>query len=60
MRKFKFSYTLRNGQTGTGLIEAPNYESVGMMARGLSYPGKDARIYDVEEVPDESKDTDNR
>ena len=60
MRKFKFCYTLRNGQTGTGLIEAPNYESVGMMARILLYPGKDARIYDVEEVSDESQNTDNR
>lgn len=60
MRKFKFCYTLRNGQTGTGLIEAPNYESVGMMARSRFFPSKDARIYDVEEVPDESKDTDNR
>ena len=60
MRKFKFCYALKNGQTGTGLIEAPNYESVGMMARCRFFPNRDARIYDVEEVPDESKDTDNR
>ena len=60
MKKFKFSYTLRNGKTGIGVIEAPNYESVGMMARSRFSPSKDARIYDVEEVLDESKNTDNR
>lgn len=54
MRKFKFRYTLGNGQTGSGLIEAPCKEAVGMLARSRFKLGDDVRIYEVEEVTDES------
>jgi len=52
MRKFKFRYTLRNGQTGEGVILAPSLEAVGMLARDRYKLHDDVRIYEVEEVPD--------
>ena len=52
MRKFKFRYTLRNGKTGSGVIVAPNIDSVGMLARDRYKLHDDVRIYEVEEVPD--------
>lgn len=59
MAKYKFRYTLRDGQTGTGAIEAPCYEAVGMLVRSRFKFKDDVRVYDVEEVPDESTDTDS-
>lgn len=58
MAQYKFYYTLRGGKTGTGLIEAPCYEAVGMLVRSQFKAKDDVRVYDVEEVPDESTDTD--
>lgn len=55
MRKFKFKYTLRNGQTGSGIITAPSIEVVGMLARERFSLQDDVRIYEVEEVVDESE-----
>jgi hypothetical protein len=60
MRKFKFRYTLHNGQTGSGEILAPRLEAVGIMARGRFKLSDDVRIYEVKEVPDESENTDSR
>ena len=57
MRQFTFRYTLRNGQTGSGQISAPNREVVGMLAGERFNLHDDVRIYEVEEVRDESKDT---
>ena len=57
MKKFKFRYTLRNGQTGSGAIFAPRREAVGMLVRERFKFSDDVRIYEVEEVFDESKDT---
>lgn len=58
MRKFKFRYTLRNGQTGSGIITAPNREAVGMLARARFKLSDGVRIYEVKEVRDESENTD--
>ena len=52
MKKFKFRYTLHNGQTGEGIILAPSLEAVGMLARDRYKLHDDVRIYEVEEVPD--------
>lgn len=52
MRTFKFRYTLRNGQTGSGVIVAPNIDSVGIRVRKRFNLHDDVRIYEVEEVPD--------
>lgn len=52
MRTFKFRYTLRNGQTGSGVIVAPNIDSVGILVRKRFNLHDDVRIYEVEEVPD--------
>lgn len=57
MKKFKFRYTLRNGQTGGGTILAPSLEAVGMLVRDRFKFSDDVRIYEVKEVLDESKDT---
>lgn len=57
MRKFKFRYTLRNGQTGSGVILAPGLESVVVLVRARFKFSDDVRIYEVEEVLDEGKDT---
>lgn len=54
MKKFKFRYTLRNGQTGEGIILAPSIEAVGMLVRDRFKLNDDVRIYEVEEVLDES------
>lgn len=59
MARYKFRYTLHDGQTGTGSIEAPCYEAVGMLVRSHFKAKDDVRVYDVEEVPDESTDTDS-
>lgn len=50
MKTFKFKYTLRNGQTGEGIILAPSLEAVGMLARDRYKLHPDVRIYEVEEV----------
>lgn len=55
MPDFEFRYTLRNGQTGSGQIPAPNVHAVGMLARARFKLHEDVRIYDVKEVKDESK-----
>ena len=56
--KFQFRYTLRNGDTGTGIISAPNADAVGMLARARFQLHEDVRIYEIEEIKeDESKDT---
>lgn len=52
MQKFRFRYTLRNGQTGSGVILAPCLEAVGMLVRDRFKLSDDVRIYEVEEVPD--------
>lgn len=52
MRKFKFRYTLSNGQTGSGIILAPNIESVCSAAIERFNLHGNIRIYEVEEVPD--------
>lgn len=57
MRKFKFRYTLRNGQTGSGIILAPNIESVCSAAIERFNLHGNIRIYEVEEVLDEVEDT---
>lgn len=57
MKKFKFRYTLRNGQTGSGAISAPSLEAVGMLVRDRFKFSDDVRIYEVKEVLDESEDT---
>jgi hypothetical protein len=57
MRKFKFRYTLHNGQTGSGEILAPSLEAVGMLVRDRFKFSDDVRIYEVKEVLDESEDT---
>lgn len=57
MRTFKFRYTLRNGQTGSGVIVAPNIDSVGILVRKRFNLHDDVRIYEVQEVPDESENT---
>lgn len=54
MRKFKFKYTLRNGQTGSGIIAAPSIVVAGILAR-QRFNLHDVRIYGVEEVFDESE-----
>lgn len=59
MRKFKFRYTLHNGQTGSGEILAPSFETVGMLARDRFKLSDDVRIYEVKEVLDESENTDS-
>ena len=51
MRRFKFRYTLRNGQTGEGIILAPSPEAVDMLVRNRYKLHDDVRIYEVEEVP---------
>ena len=53
MRKFKFRYTLRNGQTGSGEISAPRFEGVGMLIRERFNLHDEVRIYDVKEVHNE-------
>lgn len=57
MRKFKFRYTLRNGQTGSGEISAPRFEGVGMLIRERFNLHDDVRIYDVKEVHHEIENT---
>lgn len=57
MRTFKFRYTLRNGQAGSGVIVAPNIDSVGIRVRKRFKLHDDVRIYEVQEVPDESENT---
>lgn len=57
MRKFKFRYTLRNGQTGSGIILAPELEAVSMLVRTRFKLHEDVRIYEVEEVRYEGKNT---
>ena len=52
MRTFKFRYTLRNGQKGSGVIVASNIDSVGIRVRKRFNLHDDVRIYEVEEVPD--------
>lgn len=52
MKTFKFKYTLRNGQTGEGIILAPSLEAVGMLVRDRYKLHDDVRIYEVEEVKD--------
>ena len=59
MPKFKFRYTLRNGQTGSGEILAPRLEAVGMLARSCFKLIDDVRIYEVKEVVDEGENTDS-
>lgn len=59
MQKFKFRYTLRNGQTGSGVILAPCLEAVGMLVRDRFKLSDDVRIYEVEEVVDESQNSDS-
>lgn len=50
MRTYQFRYTLRNGQSGIGVIKAPNRGCVGMLARARYRLSADVRIYEVEEV----------
>lgn len=57
MQKFRFRYTLHNGQTGSGIILAPISDAVEMFARNRFKFSDDVRIYDVEEVVDESQNT---
>lgn len=57
MRKFNFRYTLRNGQTGSGVILAPDIESVGQAVRERFKLHKDVCIYNVEEVHNEVENT---
>lgn len=60
MRKYDFKFTLRNGQTGVGTVEAPNIESVGMVVRERFKFARDVRVFEVseaEEVDNESKST---
>lgn len=60
-QQYEFRYTLRNGDTGTGVISAPSADAVGMLARARFQLHEDVRIYEVEEVKeDESKDTISR
>lgn len=57
MQKFKFGYTLSNGQSGSGVILAPSAEAVGMLVRDRFKFSDDVRVYDVEEVVDESQNS---
>lgn len=52
MKTFRFKYTLRNGQTGEGIILAPSLDAVGMLVRDRYKLHDDVRVYEVEEVPD--------
>ena len=57
MQKFRFRYMLRNGQAGSGIILAPSFEAVEMFVRNRFKFSDGVRIYDVEEVVDESQNT---
>lgn len=57
MQKFKFRYTLSNGQAGSGVILAPSAEAVGVLVRDRFKFSDDVRVYDVEEVVDESQNS---
>lgn len=62
MQKYNFKFTLKDGQTGIGTIEAPNIESVGMVVRERFKFAHDVRVFEVsgakeEEVDDESTST---
>lgn len=53
MKKFKFRYTLRNGQTGEGVILAPSLEAVGTLTFWM-YSRKDDKRILFEQKPDTS------
>ena len=60
MQKYNFKFTLKDGQTGIGTIEAPNIESVGMVVRERFKFAQDVRVFEaseVEEGDDESTGT---
>ena len=56
-QRYEFRYTLRNGDTGTGIISAPSADAVGMLARARFQLHEDVRIYEVKELEDESKNS---
>lgn len=56
-QQYEFRYTLRNGDTGTGVISAPSADAVGMLARARFQLHEDVRIYNVKELEDESENT---
>jgi len=57
MRKFRFRYTLSNGQTGSGVILAPCIEAVCSVVIERFKLHDNIRIYEAEEVLDEVEDT---
>lgn len=57
MQKFRFRYMFRNGQAGSGIILAASFEAVEMFVRNRFRFSDDVRIYDVEEVVDESQNS---
>lgn len=57
MQKYNFKFTLKDGQTGVGTIEAPNIESVGMFVRERFKFAQDVRVFEVSEAEEEDDES---